>query len=90
MKTLAITLAILLASTAALAGEGKYGGDRAEHRARMQQELGLSDEQMEEMRQIREQGGSREDMHAVLTDEQQDKMREIRASHKGAASGRAT
>ena len=85
MKALAITLGLLLASTVALAGhgEGKQGGDRAEHWARMQQELGLSDEQKEQIREIREQGGSREEIHSVLTEEQLSKMQEMRESHKG-------
>ena len=56
------------------------GGDRM---ARMQQILGLSDEQMTQMREIRENGGSREDMSAVLSDEQRAIMDERRSHSKG-------
>ena len=92
MKTLAITFGLLLAPMAVLAEppEGRHGGDRAQHRARMQQELGLSEEQMQQMREIREQGGSRDDMQSILTDEQQGKMREMRASNKGERGQRMT
>ena len=54
---------------------------REEHRARMQSELGLTDEQMQQMKEIRESGGSREDAAAVLTEEQREKMRELREQH---------
>ena len=48
------------------------GGDRM---ARMQRNLGLTDEQVKQMREIRERGGSREEMRAVLTEEQRVMMR---------------
>ena len=54
--------------------------DRAERRTRMQQELGLSDEQVAKMAEIRKAGGSREEVHAVLTPEQQAKLEEMRAN----------
>jgi len=61
--------------------QGRSGsGDRM---ARMQQNLGLSDEQMTQMREIREHGGSREEMRAVLTDEQRAIMGERRSHSKG-------
>jgi Spy/CpxP family protein refolding chaperone len=50
---------------------------------RMQEHLGLSDDQVAEMKAIRESGGSREDVHAVLTDEQRDQLAELRAAHPG-------
>jgi Spy/CpxP family protein refolding chaperone len=49
----------------------------------MQKELGLSDEQMQQMRSIRENGGSREEMHAVLNDEQRATVEERRANRQG-------
>jgi Spy/CpxP family protein refolding chaperone len=49
----------------------------------MQQELGLTDEQVKEMREIREQGGSREEVHAVLTTEQKARAAELRTERKG-------
>ena len=43
------------------------GGDRL---ARMQRNLDLSDAQVRQIREIRERGGSREEVQAVLTEEQ--------------------
>jgi hypothetical protein len=58
-------------------------GDHAQRISRMQEHLGLSDGQVTQMQEIREQGGSREDMQAVLTEEQQAKLAEKRSAHKG-------
>ena len=73
----------VLALSATLLAPGAQAGDerREEHRERMQAELGLSDEQMQQMKEIRESGGSREDAAAVLTEEQREKMRELREQH---------
>ncbi len=82
-RALILTLSLAVASAAAFAGdhEGKRGsGDRM---ARMQESLGLSDDQMEQMREIRKNGGSREEMHAVLTDEQRALMEERRGQWQG-------
>jgi hypothetical protein len=35
------------------------------------------------MQQIRDQGGSREEMQAVLTDEQRSQLEQARTAHKG-------
>jgi len=51
------------------------GGDRLE---RMQKRLGLSDEQVSQLREIRQRGGSREEIRAVFTDEQWALMQERR------------
>lgn len=84
MKALIFTLGLLMASTAALAERdgGEHRGPGADKKARMQQELGLSEEQMEQIREIREQGGTREDVHAILTEEQQAKAKELRETHE--------
>ena len=55
---------------------------RAERKARMQEQLGLSPEQIEQMDQIREAGGSREEIQAVLTEEQRAKMDELRSQRR--------
>ncbi len=75
---LILILALAVVSAATLAGdkEGNRGGDRM---ARMQEQLGLSDEQMKQIREIRENGGSREEMRAVFTDEQRALIKERRA-----------
>lgn len=68
-----------------LAGEPGHrsgGQTHEERRARMQQALGLTEAQMEEMREIRENGGTREDMHAVLTEEQRATLEEMRANRQ--------
>ena len=48
----------------------------------MQAHLELSDEQVAEMRRIREDGGSREEVRAVLTEEQQAKWDQARERHR--------
>ncbi len=73
---LILALAVVSATTFAGDNEGKRGGDRM---ARMQEHLDLSDDQMKQIREIRENGGSREEMRAVFTDEQRALMQERRA-----------
>lgn len=46
---------------------------------RMQQALDLSDEQIEQIRELRESGGSREEFRAILTPEQRSKLDDYRA-----------
>ena len=46
-------------------------------------QAGLSDEQMKKMEEIRKQGGSREEMRAVLTPQQQAKFDALRSQRKG-------
>jgi Spy/CpxP family protein refolding chaperone len=58
-----------------------HKSERGDRRDRMQEQLGLSDEQMKEMAAIRQKGGSREDMRAVLTPEQQAKFDALRSQH---------
>ena len=90
MKISLIALGLLMASKLALAAHGHGGGDREQHRAYMQQALGLSSEQIEQMEEIRERGGSREDMREVLTEEQQEKAQQMREKHKGKFAKRLT
>jgi Spy/CpxP family protein refolding chaperone len=59
----------------------EHKGDLDERKAQMQQALGLSDEQMAKMAQVRKDGGSREDMRAVLTPQQQAKFDAMRSQH---------
>ncbi|MDX1735094.1 MAG: Spy/CpxP family protein refolding chaperone [Halioglobus sp.] len=54
----------------------------------MQQELDLSEEQAEQMREIFEAGGSRQEVRAVLTEEQQAKFDELRAKRRQEHGGR--
>ncbi|MEJ2384205.1 MAG: hypothetical protein P8Y54_07370, partial [Xanthomonadales bacterium] len=64
-------------------GEGRGMHGRSPRMAHLQQALGLSDEQAAEIRTIRANGGSREDVRAVLTDEQRALMDEHRANRQG-------
>ena len=50
--------------------------------SKMQKHLQLSDEQVANMRQIREDGGSKQDMRAVLTDEQKEQAKEMKNKRK--------
>jgi Spy/CpxP family protein refolding chaperone len=91
MKKLILALGLALASSVALAqaegpppgGPGPKGGSKGMPMVRMQDDLGLSDEQVKKMREIRDAGGSREEMRAVLTPEQQAKAMELRKANKG-------
>jgi len=77
------TLLLILSSTTTMA-EGQQNGQRQgksgndNRAAKMQQRLGLTDEQIALMREIRQNGGSREDVRAVMTDEQRATMDELR------------
>jgi TolA-binding protein len=62
----------------------KGGGDRI---AQMQKNLHLSDEQVKQMHKIREDGGDRKQIRAVLTDEQRALMRERRKSQGNKGKG---
>lgn len=76
------TSLIIVSSPLALAQqEGLQGkGPKLE---KMQQHLGLSDSQVEQIREIKASGGSREDIKAVLTEEQQQKMAEHKKQKQG-------
>ena len=79
MKHLIVAALLVLLSVSAQAQaqpEGKrVGADQLE---RMQKNLGLSDEQVAQLQEIRERGGSREEVRAVFTDEQWALMQERR------------
>jgi hypothetical protein len=82
-KSLSLILGLALASSMALAEKpegGRGKGDPEQRMQRMQQHLGLSEEQMSQMREIKANGGGREEMRGVLSKEQQTKMREYRKS----------
>ncbi len=82
-KITVLILAMAMASGATFADDevGKKG--EGDIMARMQKNLGLSDRQVAKMRKIRDNGGGREKILAVLTDEQLALMKERRAQMKG-------
>ena len=59
----------------------QHSNERGDRKARMQEQLGLSDAQVTKMEQIRHRGGSREEMRAVLTPEQQAKFDTLRSQY---------
>ena len=61
-------------------GEGRRGG--GDRMTRMQERLGLSDDQVIQMKEIRESGGSRKDMRTVLTEDQRAQIDAHRAQRK--------
>ena len=86
-KLMLAALSLTLLASTAYSDPGK-GGDRQgrpgskERMAKMQEMLGLSEDQVLKMREIRENGGSRQDMRAILTDDQKAIMDERRAEHQ--------
>ncbi|MEZ5568102.1 MAG: hypothetical protein R3E54_07160 [Halioglobus sp.] len=56
-------------------------GPKIEH---LKAQLGLSEEQAQQMRDIVEQGGSREEIRAVMTPEQQTQFDALRERHRAA------
>ena len=91
-RMIALGLALASSITLAQAQDGQQGGPKAGGKgpgmARMQQELGLTDEQLEQMREIRQNGGTREEVQAVLTPEQQAQAAELKKAHKGKGANR--
>ncbi len=81
----------LMATAAHAASEGveegqgpkARGGGNGQRMAHFQQALGLSDEQVAHIREIRRNGGGRDEIRDVLTDEQRALMDEHRANRQG-------
>lgn len=86
-----LILIVFLVSTAQAAPQGQgnsqgqsmRGGGQGNRMAHFQESLGLSDEQVQQIRSLRQNGGGREDIRAVLTDEQRVMLDEQRASRQG-------
>lgn len=55
--------------------------------AHLQLSLGLSQEQVEQIREIRQNGGGRDQVRAVLTDEQRETLDQHRAARQGRGNG---
>ena len=91
-KIIAVIAAALVAAPLAFAegkGNSQKGGEhRAKHRAaHMQEQFGVTDEQLAQMREIRSNGGSREDVRAVLSDDQRSQMEQWRKDHPRSGQG---
>ena len=92
MKKLLLVLGFALASGLAIAEpeaaqdappHGQPGG----HHPAWHDEIGITDEQRQEMRRIHESQGSRADINAVLTPEQQEKVRAMKDTQRGGGRG---
>jgi hypothetical protein len=85
LRIIPIVAALVVASSLALAESGRDGSGKHKnhqrHAAHLQEKFGVNDDQLSQMREIRENGGSREDARAVLTDSQQDQMDQWRQDH---------
>ena len=90
MKALILALSLTVASAGVLAQseDERPSGNKVAKLERMQNNLGLTDEQLDQMRDIRQAGGSRDDMYAVLNPEQQAKAAKLRKTHKGKGGDR--
>ena len=62
-------------------GYGAYGG--VDQQAQFQKKLNLSQEQISQMQTLRQNGGSREEIHSVLTDQQRAMVNEHRSNMSG-------
>jgi len=82
-KVLTFVLCLAMTSIVTFADEVKSTQGDADRMARMQQNLGLSDQQVAQIRQIRDSGGSKEEILAVLTEDQLELMKKRRAEMKG-------
>ena len=80
---LALVSSVVLAQAPSAPQGGPQGDGKGLHMMRMQNELDLTDEQVKKMREIRDQGGGRAEMQAVLTPEQQAKAAALRKEHAG-------
>ncbi|MEM9256959.1 MAG: hypothetical protein AAGA91_16060 [Pseudomonadota bacterium] len=83
MRVVLISFVAMLIVPLAMAEQGGPDGPGVLERQQWADELGLTPEQLQQMREIRESGGSREDVRAVLTEEQRAKADALRGESKG-------
>lgn len=86
-KLLTLILITAFASSVANAAENKSEGQNRrggpEQMVRMKEYLGLSDEQAEQIMEIRQNGGGRQEIQAIFTEEQRQLIHERRSQGKG-------
>ncbi len=84
---MALSLALLSSMAMAQPASAPAGGTKSTQKtpppAQLKNDLDLTDAQVKKMRQIREEGGTREEMQAVLTPEQRAKQKALRKEHRG-------
>jgi hypothetical protein len=81
-KIVFLILCAAVISAVTFADDEKGKQDSGDRMAKMQKNLDLSDGQVAEIRHIRDSGGSKEEIMAVLTEEQLAMMKERRAQIK--------
>ena len=81
-KIVFLILCMTMISAVTFADDEEGKQDSGDRMAKMQRNLGLSDGQVAEIRRIRDSGGSKEEIMAVLTEEQLASMKERRAQIK--------
>jgi Spy/CpxP family protein refolding chaperone len=98
MKKLLISIMLITLFAATVHAAQNQSDDRQgnaskkQRSAQMRKELNLTDAQVAEMKKIRQNGGTKEDMRAVLTDEQRakvDSMREQAKARRAASEASA-
>jgi Spy/CpxP family protein refolding chaperone len=67
--------------------QGGKQGDGGRRAAHMQEQFGVTDDQLSQMREIRENGGGREEVRAVLTDDQRSQMQQWRQENPQGSKG---
>lgn len=82
-------LAVTVADADASPKGGKGMRGNAPRMSHMQDALGLSDTQVQQIRDIRANGGTRDDVRSVLTEEQRTMMDTHRARRQGDREGAA-
>jgi len=88
MKTVFKLALVALLVSAPLAQAGDKKGNHQQRAAHMQEKFGVTDEQLAEMRRIRENGGGREEIRQVLTEDQRQQMRQWREENPQAGGRR--
>lgn len=82
-KLLILIVCLIMTSVAALAADEKAKQGNSDRMAQMQKNLGLTDQQVAEIRRIRDAGGGKDEIMAVLTEQQIEIMKQRRAQMKG-------
>lgn len=86
---IALFLAAAIATPLVSYAQDGKGTITDEQLTRMQQHLELTDEQIAEMRRIRDDGGTKKEVRAVLSDEQKAKAQEMKAARGNSDKGKS-
>ena len=82
-KMLILIICLTMMSVVAFAADKKAQQGNGDRMAKMQKNLGLTDQQVAEIRRIRDAGGGKEEILAVLTEQQVELMNQRRAQMRG-------